>query len=71
MYNFIRPTEVILMEGKANKTAFLGVNSGGTLILTNERLIFKHGLSSKLDEINLNDILFEGNDINILIPSKN
>lgn len=25
MYNFIRPTEVILMEGKANKTAFLVV----------------------------------------------
>ena len=70
-YSFLRPTEQIRMEGGANKTAFAGANVGGKLILTNERLLFKHTLGSTVEEINLNDIFFSGDDFNILIPSKN
>lgn len=71
MYNFLRQSEVIVMEGNANKTVFMGVNAGGKLILTNERLIFKHTLTNKIEDVNINDIFFGGKDFNIFIPSKN
>ena len=70
-YKFLNANEHVLMEGKANKTVFLGVNKGGTLILTNQRLIFKTALSSKLDEIPLASILTSADSFNVLIPSGN
>lgn len=70
-YDFINNDETIIIEGKASKTIFLGFNSGGSLILTNQRLIFKGLFSSKLDEIPISMITFVGDTVNILIPSKN
>lgn len=70
-YKFLNANEQVLMEGKANKTVFLGVNKGGTLILTNQRLIFKTTLSSKLDEIPLTSITTSADSFNVLIPSGN
>ncbi|MBQ9078951.1 MAG: hypothetical protein IJY29_05205 [Ruminococcus sp.] len=70
-YKFLNANEQVLMEGKANKTVLLGVNKGGTLILTNQRLIFKTALSSKLDEIPLGSILNSADSFNVLIPSGN
>ncbi len=70
-YNFLNVNEQVLMEGKANKTVFLGVNKGGTLILTNQRLIFKTTLLSKIEEIPLSSILTSDDSFNVLIPSGN
>lgn len=70
-YKFLNANEEVLMEGKANKTVFLGVNKGGTLILTNQRLIFKTALSSKLDVISLTSISTSTDSFNVLIPSGN
>lgn len=68
---FLNANEQILMEGKANKTVFLGVNKGGTLILTTQRLIFKTSLSSKIDDIPLTSISTSADSFNVLIPSSN
>lgn len=70
-YNFLNANEHVLMEGKANKTVVLGVNKGGKLILTNQRLIFKGLLSSKIDEIPLSAISTSSDSFNLLIPSGN
>ncbi len=70
-YNFLNANEQVVMEGKANKTVFLGVNKGGTLILTNQRLIFKTLLSSKIDDIPLTSISTSADSFNVLIPSGN
>jgi hypothetical protein len=70
-YNFLNPNEQILMEGRANKTVILGVNKGGTLILTNQRLIFKTTLLSKIEDIPLSSISSSDDSFNVLIPSGN
>lgn len=70
-YKFLNANEQVLMEGKANKTVILGINKGGTLILTNQRLIFKTTFSSKLDEIPLTSITVSADSFNLLIPSGN
>lgn len=70
-YNFLNANEQVLMEGKANKTVVLGVNKGGTLILTNQRLIFKTTLLSKIEEIPLSSISTSADSFNVLIPSGN
>ena len=59
------------MEGRANKTIVLGMNKGGTLILTNQRLIFKPALSSKIEELPLSSISTSADSFNVLIPSGN
>lgn len=70
-YKFLNANEQILMEGKANKTVILGINKGGTLILTDQRLIFKPTFSSKLDEIPITFITVSTDSFNLLIPSGN
>lgn len=71
MYDFLHQSETVLMEGNANKTVVLGINVGGRLILTNERLIFRNSLTGSVEYVNINDISFGGKDFNLLIPSKN
>lgn len=73
-FDFLLPSEEILKEGGANLQQFGGINKGGKMILTNERIIFKahaFNLGSKLDIINLSDIVMTGNTINIFTPSPN
>ncbi len=70
-YNFLNADEQILMEGKANKIVFLGINKGGTLILTNKRLLFKTTFSKTPEEISLNMISTSTDSFNVLIPSRN
>lgn len=67
----LKHKRMVLMEGKANKTVILGINKGGTLILTNQRLIFKTIFSTKLDEIPLTSITTSADSFNVLIPSGN
>ncbi len=70
-YKFLNANEQVLMQGKANKTVFLGINKGGTLILTNQRLLFKTVFSKTPEEIPLNMISTSGDSFNVLIPSGN
>lgn len=71
-YNFLSNNEEIIKEGKANmqlsiKNVNLGLNKGGTLILTNARLIFianGFNLGNKYDEINLSEIVTSGKGFN-------
>ena len=73
-YDFLNPGEQIQMEGPANKQQFLGINKGGRLILTNQRLVFlAHALNlgSKFDEIPFSQIAVSGKTLNIFCPSPN
>lgn len=73
-YAFLEPGETILMQGRANKQQFLGINKGGMLILTDRRLVFiAHALNigSKFDQIPFADIALTGNTLNLLVPSPN
>lgn len=73
--DFLLPDEQILMQGSANKRQLGGLASkGGTLILTNQRLIFKahiFNIGSSFDEIPLSDIATGENTLNILMPTPN
>lgn len=71
MAYILNANEKILMEGKANKIVFLGANKGGTLILTNQRLIFKSVLSTKIEAIPITSISRSADSLNALIPSGN
>jgi len=73
-YTFLNPGESVLMEGSANMQQLLGVNKGGKLILTNQRLVFiAHALNigSKFDEIPLSAIAVSGNSFNVFVPTPN
>ena len=73
--DFLLPDEQIVMQGSANKRQLGGLASkGGTLILTNQRLIFKShifNIGSSFDAIPLSDIATGENTLNILMPTPN
>ena len=73
--DFLLPDEQIIMQGNANKRQLGGLASkGGTLILTNQRLIFKahsFNIGPSFDEIFLSDIDKGENTLNILMPTPN
>ena len=73
--DFLLPDEQIVMQGSANKRQLGGLASkGGTLILTNQRLIFKahsFNIGPSFDEIFLSDIDKGENTLNILMPTPN
>ena len=73
-YDFLEPDESIVMEGNANMHQLLGITKGGTLILTDRRLVFlAHALNfgRKFDEIPFSMIAVSGNELNILVPTSN
>ncbi len=73
-YSFLNPGESILMEGNANMQQVLGINKGGKLILTNQRLVFlahAFNVGSKFDEIPLSSIAMSGNSFNLFVPTPN
>ena len=73
-YDFLEPSESVIMEGKANMQQGLGVNKGGSLILTDRRLVFKahaFNFGSKLDEIPFSQIASSGKTLSIFVPTPN
>ena len=73
--DFLEEGEILLMEGAANKRQLGGLAAkGGTLFLTDRRLVFKTGalnIGAKFDEIKISDIDMTDNHLNLLMPTPN
>ena len=68
----LRNGEALIYSGPANEWTKRGSSKGGTLFLTNQRLVFKahmFNLGSKCDSYELSDIQVEGNSVNIKVSS--